>query len=234
MQFILSGSKQFRKNGGPHLKGSRRPRKKVARPLLLRRPKVGFFGAQADFFFFFFLAPSRYGVRRSNNFFDTPKKISAPTFFFRPPIYFSAAFLFFRRLKQKIKNRLFRRAPIIGSNIFRRPSRKTSAFFFFSAPPRYGVRRPNNFFEPPKIFFGVFFFLGAPKNRRFLAPKTKNRLFRRALKEQRPKNCILGSTTIRASGDENCPSNGLPGFGFFVEPIWRFHEGSNEGFMKPP
>ncbi|CAN0404723.1 unnamed protein product, partial [Ascophyllum nodosum] len=26
----------------------------------------------------------------------------------------------------------------------------------------------------------------------------------------------------------------LPGFGFFVEPIWRVHEGSNEGFMKPP
>ena len=158
MQFILSGSKQFRKNGGPHLKGSRRPRKKVARPLLLRRPKVVFFGAQADFFFFFFLAPSRYGVRRSNNFFDTPKKISAPTFFFRPPIFFSAAFLFFRRPKQKIKNRLFRRAPIIGSNIFRRPSRKTSAFSFFSAPPRYGVRRPNNFFDPPKIFLGIFFF----------------------------------------------------------------------------
>ena len=90
------------------------------------------------------------------------------------------------------------------------------------------------FSTPPKYFEAFFFFLGAPKNRRFLAPKTKNRLFRRALKEQRPKNCILGSTTIRASGDENYPSNGLPGFGFFVEPIWRVHEGSNEGFMKPP
>ena len=53
VQYILSGSKQFRKNGGPHLKGSRRPRKKVVRPLLLRRPKVVFFGARADFFFFF-------------------------------------------------------------------------------------------------------------------------------------------------------------------------------------
>ena len=48
VQFILSDSKRFRKNGGPHLKDSRRPRKKVARPLLLRPPKVVFFGAQAE------------------------------------------------------------------------------------------------------------------------------------------------------------------------------------------
>ena len=32
----------------------------------------------------------------------------------------------------------------------------------------------------------LLFFFGAPKNRRFPAPKTKNRLFRRAPKEQRP------------------------------------------------
>ena len=159
VQFILSGSKQFRKNGGPHLKGSRRPRKKVARPLLLRRPKVVFFGAQADFFFFFFFWRRLVMVFGGQITFSTPpKKFRPPHIFFRPPIFFSAAFLFFRRPKQKIKNRLFRRAPIIGSNIFRRPSRKTSAYFFFSAPPRYGVRRPNNFFDPPKIFLGVFFF----------------------------------------------------------------------------
>ena len=175
MQYILSGSKQFRKNGGPHLKGSRRPRKKVARPLLLRRPKVVFFGAQA-FFFFFFSTPSRNGVRRPNNFFDPPQKNFGPPDFFRPPIFFfRRLFLFFRRPKPKI---FF--GGRLRSNIFRRPSGKTSVFFF-SAPPRYGVRRPNAFFDPPKIFFaGFFYFLGAPKNRRFLAPKTKNRLSRRA------------------------------------------------------
>ena len=148
MQYILSGSKQFRKNGGPHLKGSRRPRNKVARPLLLRRPKVVFFGAQADFFFFFFFStPSRNGVRRPNNFFDPPQNKNGPPNFFSPPNFF------FRRPKPKIGFFGGR----LRSNIFRRPSGKTSAFFFFSAPPRYDVRRPNNFFDPPKLFFGGFF-----------------------------------------------------------------------------
>ena len=225
MQFILSGSKQFRKNGGPHLKGSRRPRKKVARPLLLRRPKVVFFCAQAEKIGGFLSAPSRYGGQIT---FSTPSKtFSAPTIFFRPPIFFFRRLFFFSA--PKTKNRLFR----LRSNIFRRPSGKTS-FFFFSAPPRYGVRRPNNFFDPPKIFFGGFFFLGAPKNRRFLAPKTKNRLFRRASKEQRPKSCILGSTTIRAYGGENCPSRfeRVPGFSW--NPSGGSTKASNEGFMKPP
>ena len=102
--------------------------------------------------------------------FLTPQKIFGPHFFLirgpKPKIGF-----FGGRLR---------------SNIFRRPSGKTSFFFFFSAPPRYGVRRPNNFFDPPQKVFGplkIFsaaFFL-------FSAPKTKNRLFRRAPKEQRPK-----------------------------------------------
>ena len=154
MQCILSGSKQFRKNGGPHLKGSRRPRKKVARPLLLRRPKVVFFGAQAFFFFFFFSTPSRNGVRRPNNFFDHPKKNFGPLNFFSPPnFFFSAAFVFFRRPKPKIAFFGGR----LRSNIFRRPSGKTSAFFFFSAPPRHGVRRPNNFSTPKKYFSAAFF-----------------------------------------------------------------------------
>ena len=130
VHFILSGSKRFRKNGGPHLKGSRRPPKKVARPLLLRRPKVVFFGAQAGKkrFLFFFSAPSRYGVRRPNNFFDPPPKSFGPHKLFSAPNFvFLAAFLFFWRPK-----------PIIvffggrlRSNIFRRPSGKTSFFFFF-------------------------------------------------------------------------------------------------------
>ena len=124
MQFILSGSKRFRKNGGPHLKGSRRPRRKVARPLLLRRPRVVFFGAQAEkkrFYFFIFSAPSRYGVRRPNNFFDPPQKKIGPHNFFSAPIFF------FRRPKPKIGFFGGR----LRSNIFRRPSGKTSVFLFF-------------------------------------------------------------------------------------------------------
>ena len=166
--------------------------------------------------------------------FDGQITFSTPPKHFRPPNFFFAPIFFFRRLfffsAPKTKNRLFR----LRSNIFRRPSGKTSVFFF-SAPPRYGVRRPNNFFDPPKIFLGdFFFFLGAPKNRRFLAPKTKNRLFRRASKEQRPKSCILGSTTIRASGGENCPSRfeRVPGFSW--NPSGGSTKASNEGFMKPP
>ena len=177
--YVLSGSKQFRKNGGPHLKGSRRPRKKVA---IIGLCSLGglksYFSEPKRIFFFFFSTPSRNNaVRRPNNFFDPPPKNFRPPIFFRSPIFFSAAFVFFWRLKPKLGFFGGR----LRSTIFRRPSGKTSAFFFFSAPPRYGVRRPNNFFDAPKIFFGGFFyFLGDPKNRRFLAPKTKNRLSRRA------------------------------------------------------
>ena len=153
MQYILSGSKQFRKNGGPHLKGSRRPRKKVARPLLLRRPKVVFFGAQADFFFFFFRRRLVMVFGGQITFSTPPQKNSAPPIFFRPPNFFFGGFFFFRRPKPKIGFSGGR----LRSNIFRCQSGKTSAFFFFSAPPRHGVRRPNNFFDPQKIFFGGFF-----------------------------------------------------------------------------
>ena len=130
VQFILSGSKQFRKNGGPHLKGSRRPRKKVARPLLLRRPKVVFFGGQAEKnrFFFFFPAPSRYGVRRPNNFFDPPPQNFGPHNFFRPPFFFRRLFCF---SAPKTKNRLFRRAP--NEQYFSAPKRKNLFFYFFGA-----------------------------------------------------------------------------------------------------
>ena len=91
------------------------------------------------------------------------------------------------------------------------------------------------FSTPQKYFAAAFFyFLGAPKNRRFSAPKNKNRLFRRASKEQRPKSRILGSTTIRASGGENCPSRfeRIPGFSW--NPSGGSTKASNEGFMKPP
>ena len=159
VQFILSRSKRLRKNGGPHLEGSRRPRKKVARPLLLRRPKVVFFDAQEDFFFFFFRRRLVMVFGGEITFSIPPKKISPPKKFrppqnfFGPHFFFSAAFFFFRRPKPKIGFFGGR----LRSNIFRRPSGKTSSFFF-STPPRYGVRRPNNFFDPPKIFFGGFFF----------------------------------------------------------------------------
>ena len=90
-------------------------------------------------------------------------------------------------------------------------------------------------FSTPQKYFAAafFFFIGAPKNRRFSAPKNKNRLFRRVSKEQRPKSRILGSTTIRASGGENCPSRfeRVPGFSW--NPSGGFTKASNEGFMKP-
>ena len=153
VQYILSGSKQFRKNGGPHLKGSRRPRKKVARPLLLRRPKVVFFGAQADFFLLFFFRRRLVMVFGGQiTFWPPPKTFRPPQILFAPQFLFSAAFLFFRCPKPK--SGFF--GGRLRSNIFRRPSGKTSAFFFL-APPRYGVRRPNNFFDSPKIFLGGFF-----------------------------------------------------------------------------
>ena len=91
-------------------------------------------------------------------------------------------------------------------------------------------------FSTPKKYFAVafLFFSGAPKNRRFSAPKNENRLFQRASKEQRPKSCILGLTTIRASGGENCPSRFelVPGFSW--NPSGGSTKASNEGFMKPP
>ena len=56
VQFILSGSKRFRKNGGPHLKGSRRPQKKVAfwvhppyEPLAVKIVLRGFKGVPGGF-----------------------------------------------------------------------------------------------------------------------------------------------------------------------------------------
>ena len=230
MQFIPSGSKRFRKNGGPHLKGSRRPRKKVARPLLLRPPKVVFFGAQAlKNRFFLFYRRRLVMVFGGEITFSTPPKLFRPIFSVGPQEVFFGAFFFWR---PKPKIGFF--GGRLRSNIFRRPSGKTSAFFF-SALPRYGVRRPNDFFDPPKIFSGgFFFFLGAPKNRRFSAPNNENRLFRRASKKQRPKSCILDVTTIRASGGENCPSRfeRVPGFSW--NPSGGSTKASNEEFMKPP
>ena len=155
VQYILSGSKQFRKNGGPHLKGSRRPRKKVARPLLLRRPKVVFFGAQADCFFVFFSTPSRNGVRRPNNFFAPPPKNSRP-----PQFFFAPHFFFFRRLfcfigAQNQKIGFF--GGRLRSNIFRRPSGKTSAFFFFWRRLVMVFGGQITFSTPQKYFSAAFF-----------------------------------------------------------------------------
>ena len=143
VQFILSGSKRFRKNGGPHLKSSRRPRKKVARPLLLRRPKVVFFGAQAGkkrfIFYFLFFFVMVFGGQIT--FSTPPKNLSAPINFF------------FRRPKPKIG--FF--GGHLRSNIFRRPSGKTSFFFFFRRR-LVMVFGGQITFSTPKIFFGGFFF----------------------------------------------------------------------------
>ena len=155
VQFILSGSKQFRKNGGPPLKGSRRPRKKVAKPLLLRRPKVVFFGGQAEKNrFFFFFRRRLVMVFGGQIIFSTPpQKISAPTIFFAPH-FFSAAFLFFRRPKPKIGFFGGR----LTSNIFRRPSGKTSFLFLFFRRRLVMVFGGQITFSTPQKYFAAAFF----------------------------------------------------------------------------
>ena len=87
--------------------------------------------------------------------FSIPQKLfRPPIFFFGPPMFFFGGFLFF--YAPKTKNRLFWRAP--NEQYFSMPKRKNLGFFKKnSAPPRYGVRRPNHFFDPPKIFCGGFF-----------------------------------------------------------------------------
>ena len=134
VQFILSGSKQFRKNGGPHLKGSRRSRKKVARPLLLRRPKVVFFGAQADFFFFFFRRRLVMVFDGQITFSTPPKTFSAPKSFFRPQFFFSAAFFFSAPKRKNLCFCFFRRCLVMvfgGQITFSIPPKYFSAAFFF-------------------------------------------------------------------------------------------------------
>ena len=172
MQFILRGSKQFRKNGGPYLKGSRRPRKKVAiRPLLLRRPKVVFLGAQAEKNFFFFFRRRLVMVFGGQITFSNPlQNFRPPQFFFGPQCFFFGGFFVFSA--PKTKNRLFRRAP--KEQYFSAPKRKNLGFFFFFRRRLVMVFGGQITFSiPQKYFSAAFFFLGAPKNRRFWRPKPK-------------------------------------------------------------
>ena len=128
VQYILSGSKQFRKNGGPHLKGSRRPRKKVAIGLCSLGGLKLYFSEPKRIFFFFFSRRRLVMVFGGQITFSTPpQKISAPKIFFRPPIFFFRRFFFFSA--PKTKKRLFRRAPKEQYC----PSGKTSFSFFFGA-----------------------------------------------------------------------------------------------------
>ena len=159
-----------------------------------------------------------------------PPKNSAPKIFFGPQSFFSAFFF----SAPKTQNRLFRRAP--KEQYFSAPKRKHLGFFL--APPRYGVRRPNNFFDPPKIFFGpqkyfsaFLFFRCSEKPPLFGAQNQKSAFSAGA---EGAKSCILGSPAIRASGDENFPSRfeGVPGVSW--NPSGGSTKASNEGFMKPP
>ena len=83
----------------------------------------------------------------------------------------------------KTENRLFRRAP--KEQYFSASKRKNLDFFFFRRRLVMAFGGQIKFSTPPKYFSAAFFFFGAPKNRRFSAPKTENRLFRRAPKEQK-------------------------------------------------
>ena len=173
MQFILGVSKRFRKNGGPHLKGSRRPRKKVARPLLLRPPKVVFLGAQMEKnrpFILFYRRRLVMVFGGEITFSTPPKTFSATNNFLRPPNFFFRHLFFFRRPKPKI---IFFGGRL-RSNIFRRPSGITSFFFFFRRRLVMVFGGQMTFLTPQKYFAAAFFFfLGAPKNRRFWRQKPK-------------------------------------------------------------
>ena len=139
---------------GPHLKGSRRPRKKV--PLLLRRPKVVFFGAQAEKKrFFFFSAPSRYGVRRPNNFFDPPpKKFGPHNFFSAPDFFFRRLFCFFGAQNQKSAFS----AGVKGAIFFGAQAEKPRLFFFFRRRFVMVFGGQITFSTPRKYFSAAFFF----------------------------------------------------------------------------
>ena len=115
--------------------------------------------------------------------FSTPPKIvSAPTIFLRPPVCFFGGFFVFSAPKTKIGFFGGR----LRSNIFGAQAEKPRFFFFFRRRLVMVFGGQITFSPPPKYFSAAFFyFLGAPKNRRFSAPKTKNRLFRRAPKEQK-------------------------------------------------
>ena len=130
VQYILSGVKQFQKNGGPHLKRVHEGLERKLLGLCSLGGLKSYFSEPKRLFFFFFSTPSRNGVRRLNNFFDPPQKNFGPPNFFSPPnFFFRRLFLFFRRPKPKIGFFGGR----LRSNIFRRPSGKTSGFFFSGA-----------------------------------------------------------------------------------------------------
>ena len=127
VQFILSGSKRFRKNGGPHLKGSRRPRKKVAIGFCSLGGLKSYFSAPKRIFFFFFFGAVSFMVFGGQiTFRPPPKTFRTPQFFFGPQFFFFGAFLFFSA--PETKNRLFRRAP--KEQYFSAPKRKNLVLFF--------------------------------------------------------------------------------------------------------
>ena len=102
--------------------------------------------------------------------FSTPPKL-----FRLPIIFFGGVFFFFFFSKKPIVDFFGGR---LRSNIFRRPSEKTIFLFsFFSAPPRYGVRQPNDFFDPPKIFCGGPFFFGRSEKPPFFGAKNQKPAF---------------------------------------------------------
>ena len=86
-----------------------------------------------------------------------PKKLSAPTIFFRPPIFFFR--LLFCFSAPKTKNRLFRRAP--KEQYFSAPKRKNLGFFFFFRRRLVMVFGGQiTFLTPQKYFSAAFFFFG--------------------------------------------------------------------------
>ena len=144
----------------------------IPRPLLLRRPKVVFFGAQAEKPRFLFLFRRRLVMVFGGQItFSTPQKKNQPrtsacrhiTCYFGP----RARFINIKTNKKAAERE--------GGDLKKKKKRPP--------PTKNGLKKKKSAWAGDQ---SAFFFFGAPKNRRFSAPKTKIRLFRRAPKEQRP------------------------------------------------
>ena len=169
-------------------------------PLLLRRPKVVFFGAQVENLILFFSRRRLVMVFGGQITFSTPpQNNSALKCFFRPPKFFGDPTTFFGRSQRITQPDMWAPAlgpqPIVTAH-FRLPThvilvlvRVSSificAFHRYRPPNEKWPKEKKSAWAGDQSAFVCFF--GAPKNRRFSAPKTKNLLFRRAPKEQRPK-----------------------------------------------
>ena len=175
------------------------------RPLLLRRPKVVFFGAQAEkprlFFFFRRRLVMVFGGQLT---FSTPQKQFRPRKIFGPPIVFCGPTIFF--------------PPFATNHAARHTWAPALGPILKGGVGGRGGGSLNKTKTPPPTKTSLEIKISASAgdqsalllNRRFSAPKTKNRLFRRAPKEQRPKPFAEGTGTVEASTTQIPGAIGMP------------------------